>query len=147
MSLAKIAQKVEPENYNDINYDSDRCNMYNGTRYMDDEDEDEDEDEIDHMEDETDHMEDETDHMGGESGCLADDVEYIDDDADCSNDDIGYVYDDLDLDLTEEIEDDHGKGEVIFQIGDSKPEVKKFEFRSEERRVGKECRSRWSPYH
>ena len=22
-----------------------------------------------------------------------------------------------------------------------------FEFRSEERRVGKECRSRWSPYH
>ena len=26
-------------------------------------------------------------------------------------------------------------------IGDS------FQFRSEERRVGKECRSRWSPYH
>ena len=24
---------------------------------------------------------------------------------------------------------------------------KKFIFRSEERRVGKECRSRWSPYH
>ena len=23
----------------------------------------------------------------------------------------------------------------------------KYEFRSEERRVGKECRSRWSPYH
>ena len=22
-----------------------------------------------------------------------------------------------------------------------------YEFRSEERRVGKECRSRWSPYH
>ena len=22
-----------------------------------------------------------------------------------------------------------------------------FEYRSEERRVGKECRSRWSPYH
>ena len=22
-----------------------------------------------------------------------------------------------------------------------------FQFRSEERRVGKECRSRWSPYH
>ena len=22
-----------------------------------------------------------------------------------------------------------------------------FDFRSEERRVGKECRSRWSPYH
>ena len=26
-------------------------------------------------------------------------------------------------------------------------EFKGFEFRSEERRVGKECRSRWSPYH
>ena len=25
--------------------------------------------------------------------------------------------------------------------------VLKFPFRSEERRVGKECRSRWSPYH
>ena len=25
--------------------------------------------------------------------------------------------------------------------------VKKGEVRSEERRVGKECRSRWSPYH
>ena len=24
---------------------------------------------------------------------------------------------------------------------------KEFEYRSEERRVGKECRSRWSPYH
>ena len=26
-------------------------------------------------------------------------------------------------------------------------EEEKFESRSEERRVGKECRSRWSPYH
>ena len=26
-------------------------------------------------------------------------------------------------------------------------EVKPYCFRSEERRVGKECRSRWSPYH
>ena len=26
-------------------------------------------------------------------------------------------------------------------------EYKEFESRSEERRVGKECRSRWSPYH
>ena len=25
--------------------------------------------------------------------------------------------------------------------------VEKFDERSEERRVGKECRSRWSPYH
>ena len=27
------------------------------------------------------------------------------------------------------------------------PEKGFFDFRSEERRVGKECRSRWSPYH
>ena len=27
------------------------------------------------------------------------------------------------------------------------PEGMKYDFRSEERRVGKECRSRWSPYH
>ena len=27
------------------------------------------------------------------------------------------------------------------------PEIKKLFQRSEERRVGKECRSRWSPYH
>ena len=27
------------------------------------------------------------------------------------------------------------------------PSIKGFDVRSEERRVGKECRSRWSPYH
>ena len=32
-------------------------------------------------------------------------------------------------------------GEYIKQDGDT------IEIRSEERRVGKECRSRWSPYH
>ena len=36
-------------------------------------------------------------------------------------------------------------------LGISRPTVyellKRNEFRSEERRVGKECRSRWSPYH
>src|SRR6202795_5309084 len=26
-------------------------------------------------------------------------------------------------------------------------EIRRFDVRSEERRVGKECRSRWSPYH
>ena len=34
---------------------------------------------------------------------------------------------------------------------ESNPEISDFDFdmllRSEERRVGKECRSRWSPYH
>ena len=41
------------------------------------------------------------------------------------------------------------------QIEENKEELQKFidqvikcdDFRSEERRVGKECRSRWSPYH
>ena len=32
---------------------------------------------------------------------------------------------------------EYDKGDFIFREGD----------RSEERRVGKECRSRWSPYH
>ena len=31
--------------------------------------------------------------------------------------------------------------------GAGKPQVKPEKVRSEERRVGKECRSRWSPYH
>ena len=35
------------------------------------------------------------------------------------------------------IEKDFGKG-AIMRLG---------QLRSEERRVGKECRSRWSPYH
>ena len=33
-------------------------------------------------------------------------------------------------------------GYLIFDKGD-----KNIQWRSEERRVGKECRSRWSPYH
>ena len=35
------------------------------------------------------------------------------------------------------------RGAVVF-MGDL---MRKIELRSEERRVGKECRSRWSPYH
>src|SRR5476649_436311 len=34
-------------------------------------------------------------------------------------------------------------GDSISEIVDDKPGI----YRSEERRVGKECRSRWSPYH
>src|SRR6266481_7833473 len=37
----------------------------------------------------------------------------------------------------------HGRGQVF----DVEAGAKKDGFRSEERRVGKECRSRWSPYH
>ena len=35
-----------------------------------------------------------------------------------------------------------GMGGTIKKLSKSKNEI-----RSEERRVGKECRSRWSPYH
>ena len=31
--------------------------------------------------------------------------------------------------------------------GDRSAKIRTYNFRSEERRVGKECRSRWSPYH
>ena len=50
-------------------------------------------------------------------------------------------------------EEQHGESAVLIngvrRVGKSYI-VKEFaqkEYRSEERRVGKECRSRWSPYH
>ena len=39
---------------------------------------------------------------------------------------------------------------VHAAIGKERPDIlalQEVDFRSEERRVGKECRSRWSPYH
>ena len=37
---------------------------------------------------------------------------------------------------------------IVFELSFSSPEhLKGYGKRSEERRVGKECRSRWSPYH
>src|SRR3989449_83143 len=38
----------------------------------------------------------------------------------------------------------HGK---VVTLYDEVPEILRYLERSEERRVGKECRSRWSPYH
>ena len=38
-------------------------------------------------------------------------------------------------------------GEIKFFVGLQIQQSKNGIFRSEERRVGKECRSRWSPYH
>ena len=35
----------------------------------------------------------------------------------------------------------------LKDIGDAELQAQTARFRSEERRVGKECRSRWSPYH
>ena len=37
--------------------------------------------------------------------------------------------------------------EIVHLIEEMKHHLSKEERRSEERRVGKECRSRWSPYH
>ena len=36
---------------------------------------------------------------------------------------------------------------ILWTLKDEYTEAQKKEIRSEERRVGKECRSRWSPYH
>ncbi len=39
------------------------------------------------------------------------------------------------------------QGEIDDLKGEITDILKKIQQRSEERRVGKECRSRWSPYH
>ena len=40
-----------------------------------------------------------------------------------------------------------GYGATTDVLSQSVPRLTSVEIRSEERRVGKECRSRWSPYH
>ena len=42
---------------------------------------------------------------------------------------------------------DHKRDQYLLDNENSKSEFIKDIVRSEERRVGKECRSRWSPYH
>src|SRR2546426_5933041 len=51
-------------------------------------------------------------------------------------------------------EDENGLAAVLWAAGEllANPDIpqiapRAMRFRSEERRVGKECRSRWSPYH
>ena len=51
---------------------------------------------------------------------------------------------DVDHDYTPQYINIKGKEKLIKEL---KSEAKKADQRSEERRVGKECRSRWSPYH
>ena len=36
---------------------------------------------------------------------------------------------------------------LVLEMRDENGPVRRMKLRSEERRVGKECRSRWSPYH
>ena len=40
-----------------------------------------------------------------------------------------------------------GADVIVFNIAAASPTITLAASRSEERRVGKECRSRWSPYH
>ena len=42
---------------------------------------------------------------------------------------------------------DHAKGTYFWDVDGNKYLDFMCAYRSEERRVGKECRSRWSPYH
>src|ERR1017187_10682034 len=44
------------------------------------------------------------------------------------------------------LRDEHRSIRIVLVSGPLKPHQQR-DFRSEERRVGKECRSRWSPYH
>src|SRR5256886_2846544 len=43
--------------------------------------------------------------------------------------------------------DDFVKVQARVEIYKNRPQLSLTQVRSEERRVGKECRSRWSPYH
>ena len=48
------------------------------------------------------------------------------------------------MDIMQSIAQSYTKSDIpAFNVGDTV----KVQLRSEERRVGKECRSRWSPYH
>ena len=49
--------------------------------------------------------------------------------------------------INEYIEFQLEKNAEVDFVGDTMDEILKNRQRSEERRVGKECRSRWSPYH
>ena len=48
--------------------------------------------------------------------------------------------------ITDFIKEDNGNPSKL-RVMTAKASAKLFRSRSEERRVGKECRSRWSPYH
>src|SRR5256885_11099056 len=45
------------------------------------------------------------------------------------------------------IEEDPSAEAIVLKANQGKRRVPTLKVRSEERRVGKECRSRWSPYH
>ena len=49
--------------------------------------------------------------------------------------------------IIREFGDTHYKNVAYFNLETNQTVASYFSDRSEERRVGKECRSRWSPYH
>ena len=49
--------------------------------------------------------------------------------------------------IKEGIQEKKGKKIVVADLTSIEDTICKYFVRSEERRVGKECRSRWSPYH
>ena len=49
--------------------------------------------------------------------------------------------------VADKVWNDGFKNIILLGIGGTEFELGPIAYRSEERRVGKECRSRWSPYH
>ena len=51
-------------------------------------------------------------------------------------------------DINYEVQGVYGVYDIVIKVSsDDSPKLRSIVTRSEERRVGKECRSRWSPYH
>ena len=60
---------------------------------------------------------------------------------------LGFVFQDFNLLDTLTISENIALALSINKVPVNEIEPRIIEMRSEERRVGKECRSRWSPYH
>ena len=63
---------------------------------------------------------------------------------------VAHTYSGYENKVKEDLEktvENRGLQDMILEISYPTEEVVEMKDRSEERRVGKECRSRWSPYH